>query len=404
MSIPERTAQQLRAVGSEKWTGITARDGSPTVGAWVAEMDFGTAPAVAQALHHAIDAGFTGYRPPWIEAELARVTAAYQREHFGWSIDPGDVVLAEAVLPALRTTIAHLTRPGSPVVVPTPSYMPFLTIPAEFGREVIQVPSLHRAARGASRGAAATWSLDLAGIRAGLERGAGLVLLCNPWNPTGRVLSVAELRALNEVVRGYDALVFADEIHAPLVLDPDVRFRSYASLGPEFAARTVTAIAASKGWNIAGLPCAQVILPDSRLRERWEPWRAGTAHGATAFGALGAIAAYTKGWSWLEEVRSYLRANLDAADRALEGTGIDYTRPQATYLTWWGCGELGFRSESGPSPARVLRERAHVATNDGRSLGSAYRTWLRFNVATPRPVLEEALSRSVEALRAASTR
>lgn len=396
MSIPECTAQELRQVGSEKWTGITASDGSPTIGAWVAEMDFGTAPAVAKALHHAIDAGFTGYRPPWIEDALARATAAYQREHFGWALDARDVVLAEAVLPALRTTIAHLTRPGSAVVVPTPNYMPFLTIPGEYGREVIQVPAIHRpGARGAE-----AWSLDLDGVRAGLERGAGLVLLCNPWNPTGRVLAPAELRALHDVVADYDALVFADEIHSPLVLDPGARFTSYASLGPDYAAQTVTAVAASKGWNIAGLPCAQVILPDARLRERWEPFRARTAHGATAFGALGAIAAYTEGWAWLQEVRAYLRANLDDLDRALAGTGIDYARPQATFLTWWGC--EGLRLDQ--SPARVLRERAHVATNPGAALGAAYRAWLRFNVATPRPILEDAVSRSVDALAGARAR
>lgn len=372
MTIRTFTDEELRRVGGLKWSGITTGDGSPAIGAWVAEMDFATAPPVAEAMKRAIDDGLLGYQPTWLAGRVADALSAFERRRFGWDVDPEHIRLAESVLPALRATLAHLVRPGAPVVVPTPAYMPFLTIPEELGHEVIQVPSLH--GDGAcGRG----WALDLEGIRAGLEAGAGLVMLCNPWNPTGRVLTEQELRGLQGVVAGFDALVFSDEIHSPLVLGECGRFLSYARLGPEFAAHTVTATAASKGWNIAGLPCAQVVLPDEDLRRRWDAFGPSVAHGASTIGALGAVAAYLHGDDWQAEVREVVEENVDLALEAAAGTGIDLVRPQGTYLTWWGFEGLGLPS----SPATVLRERSRIATNDGAALGRGYEQWARINLA-----------------------
>lgn len=385
MSIRTHTDDELHRIGSLKWTGITTAQGEPTVGAWVAEMDFGTAPPVAAAMKRAIDDGLLGYQPPWVAPRVAEALARFQHDRFGWDLSADDVRLASAVLPALHATLDHLVRPGAPVIVPTPAYMPFLTIPGGHGREVIEVPSLHgEAARG--RG----WALDLDGIRAGLERGAGLVILCNPWNPTGRVLTEQELRDLQALVSRYDALVFADEIHSPLVLDDATTpFLSYARLGAQFAAHTVTATAASKGWNIAGLPCAQVILPDDSLRERWDSFADGVSHGVSTIGAVGTIAAYTEALEWQGEVRDYISGNVALVDAALAGTPIDFSAPEATYLSWWGFEGLGFA----PSPAAVLRERGRVAVNAGRTLGSDWTQWARVNLACSRGCTQEILDR-----------
>lgn len=376
---------QLYRTGSLKWTGITRPNGDPTIGAWVAEMDFGTAPEVADAMKRAIDNGLLGYQPTWLAPSVAAATAEFHDRRFGWDVDASHVRLVASVLPALEATINHLVRPGAPVIVPTPAYMPFLSIPGKFDHPVIEVPSL-RGTRAGGHG----WALDLEGIRAGLESGAGLVILCNPWNPVGRVLREEELRALHDLVSRYDALVFADEIHSSLVLDESIPFVSYASLGPSYASHTVTATAASKGWNIAGLPCAQVILPDEELRGRWDEFGAQVRHGATVIGAVGTITAYQHGDAWQREVKDLIRANVDLVESRLSGSPIDFVRPEGTYLTWWGFA----RTDLGRlSPCAVLRDKAGIATNEGMTLGADYREWARINLACAPDVAERIVER-----------
>lgn len=389
MPIRTFTTEHLRATGSLKWTGITRSDGSPTLGAWVAEMDFGTAPEVEEAITRAIHDGFLGYPPPWLTPRLQEATANFQARRFGWDISPDAVRSVPAVLPALVKTIEHLTKPGSAVIVPTPAYMPFLTIPGLLNRRVIEVPSLHGVHAGG-----VGWRLDLTRIEDALKAGAGLVILCNPWNPTGRVLSEEELRAVYEVVSRYDALVFSDEIHSPLILD-ETPFISYARLGEEFAAHTVTATAATKGWNTAGLPNAQVILTDPDLRARWDGIPHGVDDYPVSLGVLGTIAAYEKGEAWLDEVIALIRKNTHGIQHILSTHNIDYTPPQATYLTWWGMQNHDFGDLQ---PATYIREYAGVAVNAGKTLGEDWNQWIRVNLACSLEAGLDIVDRIVSAL------
>ncbi len=391
MELWKPTEAELYDAGTLKWTGMRTEDGEATLGAWVAEMDFGTSPAVSDRLIQAVRQGFLGYPPRWGDAAVTDALVQFQDARFGWVLKDGWVQVAPSILSSFRLTIQALTRPGSAVVVPTPAYMPFLTIPGEFGREAIQVPSLHVKDADSPEDA---WSLDLDGIEDALKAGAGLVVLCNPWNPTGRSFSVAELRALHDVVSRYDALVFSDEVHSPLELGDPGSFVSYASLGPSYAAHTVTAVAASKAWNIAGLQCAQVILPDADLRRRYTEARSGWYGHPSALGQVAAIPAYLESTDWLDAVIAQVNANLDLLDEALAGTAVDYARPQATYLTWLGYEDAprfaGRPSDGGeadaPSPAEVLRDEYRVAVNDGLSLGAGYGNWVRVNAAmSPEP-------------------
>lgn len=386
MDIRMRTPDELWEIGSLKWTGIPAKDGSRTLGAWVAEMDFGTAPEVARAITKGVDDGLLGYPPTWLQPRVAEATARYQRERFGWDVAPDQVRLVASVLPALRATIEHFVDDAAPVIVPTPAYMPFLTIPPAMGHPVVEVPSL--------RGADGRWTLDVNGIRAAFEAGAGLLILCNPWNPTGRVLTEQELADIHAVVPE-DAMVFSDEIHSPLVLDDQATpFISYARMGPAYAAHAITATAASKGWNIAGLPSAQVILPDEPLREAWDRFGGEVAHGVTALGTVGAIAAYTGGQPWLDEVRALVRRNAETVGTGLAGTAVDYCVPEGGYLTFWGFEH----AELDDTPYRVLRDRAHVAANDGISLGSDYAQWARINLACSPAVADQILQGALSIL------
>lgn len=379
MTLWKPTEAQLYDAGSLKWTGVKTQDGEPTLGAWVAEMDFGTSPAVKERLISAINEGFLGYPPRWIGPAVSQALTEMLERRYGWVVKEEWISVSTSILSALRLTIDELTPAGSAVIVPTPAYMPFLTIPGEFGREAIQVPALHTSGCDDPQ---AAWSLDLEGIEDGLRAGAGLVVLCNPWNPTGRSFSVEELRALHDVVARYDALVFADEVHAPLVLGDPASFVSYASLGPSFAAHTITAVAASKAWNIAGLNCAQVIIPDNTLRARYEAAPKGRYGEATALGQLAAIPAYLQSDWWLSEVIAQVNANLDALGEALYGTDADYCRPEATYLAW-----VGFEGVAGvDDPATTLRDHYRVGVNDGSTLGAGYEKWIRVNAAmSPEP-------------------
>lgn len=386
------TPEQLRRTGSLKWTGITSSTGAPTIGAWVAEMDFGTSPRLEEVMISAIRNGLLGYQPKWLAPRLAEATTVFQAQRFDWQIAPEEVRLVESVLSSLRGVITHFLRPQAPVIVPTPAYMPFLTIPKALGHPVIEVPSLHGTAAG-QRG----WMLDLEGIRAGLEAGAGLMILCNPWNPVGRVFSVEELTELHELLAQYEVLVFSDEIHSPLVL-ADVPFVSYASLGADFAAHTVTATAASKGWNIAGLPSAQLILPNEGLRERWD--RVGTElqFGASTIGTLATIAAYREADPWQDEVRRYIDLNMEAVEQAIANSPIDFTRPEGGYLSWWGFEGLGL----GDNPSAKIRELAGIAVNEGASLGADYSQWARFNFACSHEVTAEIIERMLNLIQGAS--
>ena len=384
MALRQPSESELRNAGSLKWTGMKTESGIAPLGAWVAEMDFGTAPPVEERLIRAVREGFLGYPPPWARDAVTDALVQFQDGYFGWVLKPGWVRMSQSVLKALNDTIANLTAPGSAVVVPTPAYMPFLTIPQNHGREMIPVPSHHTPNAEDPKKA---WSLDLEGIESALKDGAGLVILCNPWNPTGRVLSVEEMRELNRIVNRYDALVFSDEIHSPLVFGDSASFVSYASLGPDFAKHTVTAVAASKAWNVAGLLAAQVILPDADLRARWDEEVRPSQ--STALGSVAAATAYAEGEPWLREVLEQLSANLDLLGQALAGTAVDYSRPQATYLTW-----LGFdRYALDEPPAKILLNDYGVAVNDGATLGAPYKKWVRVNAAMSRDLWEQAVEK-----------
>ena len=136
------TPEQLHRIGSLKWSGITSSTGAPTIGAWVAEMDFGTSPRLEEVMISAIRDGLLGYQPKWLAPRLAEATTVFQAQRFDWQITPEEVRLVESVLSSLRSVITHFLRPQAPVIVPTPAYMPFLTIPKALGHPVIEVPSL----------------------------------------------------------------------------------------------------------------------------------------------------------------------------------------------------------------------------------------------------------------------
>ncbi|MCD2499596.1 MalY/PatB family protein [Microbacterium nymphoidis] len=373
----------LRSVGGLKWTRFP-----DTIGMFVAEMDFGTAPAVRDAMHRAIDDGLLGYLPPTLVSRLGEATAAWQRDRYGWDVPAGRVRPVGDVLTALRIVIEQFSAAGSKIVLPTPAYMPFLTIPPSMGREIVEVPMLVEDGR---------YSLDLDGIEAAFADGAGLLILCNPYNPVGRVFDREELEAVASIVERHGGRVFSDEIHAPLVY-AGASHIPYASLSTATAAHTVTATSPSKAWNMPGVKCAQVILSNDADAEVWATAFGEGAPGASTIGVVANIAAYEEGGSWLDEVTAYLDENRRTLgeDLAEQIPGIRYTMPEGTYIAWLDCRDLPIEG----SVAAFFREHAGVALTDGIDCGGPGEGFVRMIFATPRPILREAVRRMAAALAA----
>jgi cysteine-S-conjugate beta-lyase len=387
-AIDTTTAAMLRARGSVKWTA----PGPDGFGAAVAEMDFGAAPPILDALARlSADANF-GYLPPHLAAELAAACAEFQQRRYGWAVDPALIHPVPDVIRALEIAISQYSRPGSPVILPTPAYMPFLSVPGALGREIIQVPM---------RDDAGFFTLDLDAISDAFRAGGQLLIFCNPYNPLGRVFSREEILQLTGVVERHGGRVFADEIHAPLVY-PGLHHIPYASTSEAAASHTLTATSASKAWNLPGLKCAQVILSNEPDQQRWEQMGFFASRGASNPGVVANIAAYRHGQPWLDEVVAYLddSRGLLGGLLARHLPQVRYRPPDGTYLAWLDCAGLDLPD----SPGALVTERAHITVVDGPAFGLGGAGAFRLNFATPQPILTEMVERMAAALDPARTR
>nr|WP_246336301.1 aminotransferase class I/II-fold pyridoxal phosphate-dependent enzyme [Flexivirga oryzae] len=366
------TVERLRARGSVKWS-VTRGD---QLGAFIAESDLPLAPVVTDAITGAVADGLTGYLPTPAAAATSAACAAFQQQRFGWAVDPSQVHLLPDVLGAFAFTLGHLVEPGTPVVLPTPAYMPFLELPGAVGHELRTLPMDQVGGR---------FVIDPERLATALE--GGLLVVINPHNPTGQVATRAELLQIADVVERTGSSVFADEIHSPLVYSGS-RHVPYASLDERTAAHTVTAVSASKGWNLPGLACAQLILTSPELERRWKDSPFVTRHGTSPLGAVAATAAYSPdGVAHLDATVDYLRRGRDLFnDRIAQAPSIGYTPPAATYIHWLDVRETGF----GPSEVR----RAGVLGTDGSDCGTT--GFLRLTLATSHAVVGEIADRLVK--------
>jgi cystathionine beta-lyase len=266
--------------------------------------------------------------------------------------------------------------------------MPFLMVPERQNREQIEVPLLQD---GDGR-----WSYDLDAIDAAFADGGEVLILCNPHNPIGRVMTREEMIAISEVVDRHGGRVFSDEIHAPIIYSGQ-RHVPYASVSEVAAGHTITAIAASKAWNLAGLKCAQIVLSNEDDIAIWKADGGWTAHGASTLGVIASIAAFNTGQEWLDGVISYLDTNRRVLGEMVSDLlpGVKYTMPEGTYLTWLDFGDTPLDGELGT----FFRDKARVAVTDGSACGEVGKRAVRFNIAMPRPLLEQAVQQMATAIR-----
>lgn len=375
------TDDQLRARGTIKWNHFEP-DVLPL---WIAEMDFPTAPAVLDGIRACVAAEEFGY-PAFGSDALPVAAARWCERRYGWAARPEWVRVVPDVLKGMEVVIAFLTRPQSPVVLPVPAYMPFFDLLLVSGRQRVEIPM--------TQDDSGRYLIDLDALDAAFAAGAGSLILCNPNNPLGTAFTAEELRAIVEIAARHGARVIADEIHAPLVYDrPHV---AAASVSDVAADTVVTLMSASKGWNLPGLMCAQVMLSNQRDADAWDRINMMHTMGASTVGIRANIAAYTDGGDWLDRLLVYLRSNRDHLSRVLPEAvpGLRVSHPQATYLAWLDFRALGLAVE----PADYLLSHARVALSPGIPFGGGP-GFARLNFGTTRAILDRAIEAMALALR-----
>ena len=210
-AIDHTTAADLAAVGSDKWTRYPG-----CIGAFIAEMDYGLAPCIQEAIDNACDHCKLGYIPePW-KQRVAAACAGWQRSHYGWDIDPSIIRVVPDVLEAYEIFLRELVGAGNSVIVPTPAYMPFLSVPKLYDVDVIEIEMLQS---GDAETGEAQWVFDFDAIERAFAAGCHAFVLCNPHNPIGKVLTLEEELRLSDLAAQYDVRIFNDEIHAPFVFE-----------------------------------------------------------------------------------------------------------------------------------------------------------------------------------------
>jgi cystathionine beta-lyase len=372
----------LRQRRGEKWA-VYPEDVLPL---WVADMDFAPAGPIQRLMQRSLDVGDLGYplhpRPTRLPATFVRRA----KERFAWNVPARSVELITDVVQGIYVALRQFSEEGEGVVIQTPIYPPFLGALQDMRRELVENP-LRLEDDG--------YVVDLEGLRSVVDARTRILLLCNPHNPSGRVLRRAELEGIAEVALSRDLVVVSDEIHWDLVF-PGSRHIPFASLSPEIEARTITLTSASKAFNIAGLRCAVAIFGSAELRRRFLECPRHLRGGLSSLGLAATEAAWQHAQPWLDEVLAYLAANREfvAEFVASRLPGIRHVPPEATYLAWLDCREL----ELEPSPYEFFLSRAKVALSDGAAFGVPGRGFVRLNFATSRRILSEALQRMAAAL------
>jgi cysteine-S-conjugate beta-lyase len=376
------TEEQLRQRNTIKWNFF----GPDVLPLWIAEMDFPTAPAVLDGIRACVANEEFGY-PPFGEDALPRATADWCRRRYGWHVSPEWVRVVPDVLKGMEVVIKFLTRPESPVVLPVPAYMPFFDTLRVTGRQRVEIPMLQQDS--------GRYVMDLEALDAAFASGAGSLILCNPNNPLGTAFNEDELRTIVDIAASHGARVIADEIHGPLVYGR--RHVAAASVSDTAADTVVTLVSASKGWNLPGLMCAQLILSNDRDVRDWDRINMLHKMGASTVGIRANIAAYDHGAPWLDDLLIFLQASRDHLARTLPelAPGVKVNTPEATYMSW-----VDFRALSLPAePAEHLLLKAKVAISPGIPFGATVASgFARLNFATTRAILDRAISAIAAAL------
>jgi len=370
-----------RGTHSDKWQ----KYGPDVLPLWIADMDFQSAEPVIRALRERVEHGVFGYLA-FEQPEFHELFADRLLKRYNWRVSPDAVVLIPGVIPGFNVAGRVLAAPGDGLILQTPVYPPILRAASSIGLTREEAPLARRPD--------GSYAPDLDAFVAAIRKRTRFFLLCNPHNPVGRVFSRDELTRLAEVCLRRGLAIVADEIHCELTLDGQ-RHTPIASLAPEISERTITLMAPSKTFNLAGLKCSVAIIPNAALREKFVAGRVDLVQTVNVLGYAAAFAAYRDGQPWLDELLRYLEANRDFVVEYVRARlpGVAVAPPEATYLAWLDCRNAG---PAAPDPFTFFLEKARVALSDGALFGAG--GFVRLNFGCPRSILTEALDRMSLAL------
>ena len=371
--LTELSLSDLRQRTSAKWR----RYDSDVLPLWVAEMDVNLAAPIREELERAIRDGDTGYAAGTAYTESL---AEFSSTRWGWNVSPGQMTGVADVITGYVDLLSLVTEPGGRIIVNPPVYPPFYSFLKAAGREVEEAPL------------GANLRIDFDVLEDAFKRAteggrSAAFLLCNPHNPTGVAHTRAELEKVAQLAQRYGVPVISDEIHAPLVYEGH-EFVPYLSVpGGEHG---YSLMAASKAWNLAGLPAAIAIGGDA-VKANFARYAASAHHGPTHLGTLAQTVAFRHGGPWLDALLKGLDANRHLLATLITEhlAGARYQLPESTYLTWIDCNPLELEGD----PSAHFLEHARVALNPGPTFGTGGEGHVRLNIATHPDILTEAVRR-----------
>ena len=350
---------------------------------WVADMDFRSAPEIIESLQQRINHGIFGYTVP--DDELLQLVVERCRNLYNWEIKPEWLIWLPGLVTALNISVRSFAREGEPVISPVPVYYPFLMAPKLGGRKLIGLEWTHKDNQ---------WVLDLEDLERKITPDTHLLMLCNPQNPNGRVLTCTELEELEQFCRKHDLIVCSDEVHCDLLLDRTAEHIPYASVSDYARKHSVTLMSPSKTFNVAGFGCAFAVIADGELRHRFNSTRKGIVPDPDnmLIGYTATKAAYRHGEPWRQAMLDYLRGNHDYLVETINRIpGLSMKPMQATYLAWIDVSELKVED-----PYTFFVE-AGVGMSPGKQFGDE--KYLRLNFGCSRKLLEEAVLRMERAVK-----
>lgn len=353
---------------------------------WVADMDFKTPAFIMEAIRKRADHEILGYSNR--NEAYHQALMDWVKERHQWEIEKDWILFSPGVVPALSMLVMALTEPGDKVIVQPPVYFPFFSSVKQNKRRLLRNPLIWKENQ---------YVMDLDQLRAAIDDKTRMLFLCHPHNPVGRAWTEKELRDLAGICLEQNIIMVSDEIHCDLVL-PGHTHVPLASLSDEIAAQTITCMAPSKTFNLAGLATSHVIISDEKLRTRFNAILEQVHVGmGNIFGAVAAEAAYRFGNEWREQMLQYVQENVDFLDVYLKThiPEITMIRPEATYMAWLDCREMGMADQE---LKEFMIHKAGLGLNDGPMFGEGGSGYQRINLACPRTKVIKAAHQLREAI------